>query len=144
MTPRVIHRLTAAAAWTLVGATVAANETERSPLVALRQGRELSCQPTLPYFCENMHVRCAGRTAVATFPFALRAAPGLDSVALVASDADDQLPYEHAKVEWAEDGSYLLISPRNTNGYVKLAADGKYVFRHYIQGRGVMSLGHCK
>ena len=26
----------------------------------------------------------------------------------------------------------------------KLLSDGRYVFRHYIQSRGVMSLGQCK
>ena len=144
VTPQTLHRLATAAAWTIVGTTVVANETERSPLVTLRQGGELSCQPSLPHFCENMHVRCAGQTAIATFPFRLRVAPGSNSVALAASDEDNQRQYESATVEWAEDGSCLLLSPRSSNGYVKLLEDGKYVFRHYIQGRGVMSLGHCK
>jgi hypothetical protein len=74
----------------------------------------------------------------------LRAAAGSKTVALVAQDAEDQRNYEGASSEWAEDGSYLLLSPRSTNGYVKLSSDGKYAFRHYIQSRGVMSLGQCK
>jgi hypothetical protein len=140
---RALHRLTAAAAWALVGATVAASEAERPPLLALRQGAELSCQPALPYFCENVHVRCVGLTTVAASPFKLRVAAGSPTVALVIDD-ENQARYQDAEVEWAEDGSYLLLSPRSANGYVKLLADGKYIFRHYIQGRGVMSLGHCK
>jgi len=140
---RALHRLTTAAAWTLVGATAVANNAECSPLLELRKGEELSCRPTLPHFCENMHVRCAGQTEVATFPFKLRGASGLNSIALMASDEDKQRQYEDARVEWAEDGSYLLLSARSGKGYVKLLADGNYVFRHYIQDRGVMSLGHC-
>lgn len=143
MTLRTLHRLTTAAAWALVGATVAASEAERSPLFALRQGGELSCQPTFAHFCENVHVRCAGLTTVAALPFKLRVVAGSRSVALVTGD-ENQARYEDAEVEWAEDDSYLLLSPRSANGYVKLLADGKYIFRHYIQGRGVMSLGYCK
>ena len=104
----------------------------------------MSCQPALPHFCENVHVRCAGQTAVATFAFKLRAAPAINSIALVADDGENQREYENARVEWAEDGSHLLLLPPSTSGYVKLLSDGKYVFRHYIQGRGVMSLGQCK
>lgn len=141
---RRLHRMTAAAAWTLVGTAALSIEAERPPLAALRQGGELSCRPTLPHFCENMHVRCAGQTAVATFPFRLRAASGVNFVALLASDEDNQRQYEKAGVQWAEDGSYLLLSPPGSSGYVKLFEDGRYVFRHYIQGRGVVSLGHCK
>lgn len=140
---RALHRLTTAAAWALVGATAAASEAERSPLLALRHGGELSCQPALPHFCENVHVRCTGLTTVATSAFKLRVAAGSPSVALVIGD-ENQARYQDAEVEWAEDGSYLLLSPRSANGYVKLLADGKYIFRHYTQGRGVMSLGHCK
>lgn len=144
LTLRTLHRLAIAAVWTLAATTAVASNAERSPLLALRQGEALSCQPTFSHFCENVHVRCAGQTEVATFPFRLRAASGPGSVALMAGDEDRQRQFEDASVEWAEDGSYVLLSPRGSNGYVKLLANGRYVFRHYIQGRGVMSLGHCR
>jgi hypothetical protein len=104
----------------------------------------LSCEPMLPYFCENMHVSCAGRTTIAALPFKLRMAPGINYVALVCEDQDSQGKYAGASHEWAEDGNSLLFSPRNASGYIKLLKNGSYALRHYIVGRGVMSLGQCR
>lgn len=141
---RLLHRAWVVAALTLWSAATPANEPASGPLVALRQGAELSCQSPEPYFCENMHVRCAGRTTVATFPFTLRAEAAGASVVLAPANAEGPGAYQNARVEWADDQSYLLLTPRAGNGYVKVLADGKYVFRHYIQSRGVMSLGQCR
>lgn len=91
-----------------------------------------------------MHVRCSGQTSVATFEFTLRATGNTGTVELVTAAAEFQQRYENADVEWDKDGGYVLLSPKAANGYVKLLADGKYVFRHYIQSTGVMSLGQCK
>ena len=102
----------------------------------------MSCRSPEPFFCENVHVRCAGRTPVPTFPFALRSAAG--SVVLVTEETEFQQRYEGAKVSWDEDGTYVLLQPKDAPGYVKLLADGKYVFRHYLGGQGVMSLGACR
>jgi hypothetical protein len=136
VTLRTLHAL----AWTVPWLAVAA--AADAPLDTLRQGGEVSCRSPEPFFCENVHVRCAGRTAVETFPFALRAASG--SVELVTAAQEFQRTYQDAKVEWGEGGSYVLLMPRGANGYVKLLADGKYVFRHYIGSLGVMSLGTCR
>jgi len=144
VTPQLPWQLAFAAVLAVASATAASSEAEPSAILKLREGGELSCEPALPHFCENVHVRCAGQTTVATFPFKLRAAPGSMSVVLLAQDEEDQRNYVGASSEWAEDSSHLLLSPRSVNGYVKLSSDGKYVFRHYIQGRGVMSLGLCR
>jgi hypothetical protein len=144
VTPRTPWQLAFAAAFAVASGNATSSEAEPPAFLKLRKGGELSCEPALQHFCENVHVRCAGQTTVATFPFKLRAAPESKSVALVAEDQEDQRNYVGASAEWAEDSSYLLLSPRSANGYVKLFPDGKYVFRHYIQGRGVMSLGLCK
>ena len=144
VTLRTLCQLAIAAAFAVVNTDAASAEEEPAAILKFRQGGELSCEPALPHFCENVHVRCAGQTTVATFPFKLRAVPGGKSVVLVAQDEEGQRNYAGASSEWAEDSSYLLLLPNSTSGYVKLSSDGKYVFRHYIQGRGVMSLGRCK
>ena len=143
MKPRTLHELVAVAAWLALGIGNAL-AAEPSAVLALREGGELSCEPTLPYFCENMHVSCAGRTQVSTFPFKLRHVPGGSSVALRSDDEESQSKYADGLLVWAEDGSSLLYSPRDANGYIKLLANGKYALRHYIGGRGIMSLGQCK
>lgn len=105
---------------------------------------EVSCQPTLPFFCSNMHVSCAGLTSIATFRFKLRAtgvagtiesAPGTESV---------RAPYENGGVEWDPAGAYVIVLPRTGGGYIKLFADGGYSFRHYAQHGAAMSLGRCE
>jgi hypothetical protein len=136
VTLRTLHAL----AWTVPWLAVAA--AADAPLDTLRQGGEVSCRSPEPFFCENVHVRCAGRTSVPAEPFVLRAAAG--SVELASEAPEVQRTYRGARVEWDGEGTYVLLLPRQANGYVKLLADGKYVFRHYIGSLGVMSLGTCR
>lgn len=131
-------------AWTAV--PCAADEPTASPLATLRRGGELSCQPMLPHFCENLHVRCVGQTPVATFAFTLRATLGeapAPTVAMVAEN-DAAQRFRDAQVDWADDGSEVLLTVRDGKGYVRLHADGKVVLRHYVGDRGLMSLGQCR
>jgi hypothetical protein len=125
-------------------AAAAADEATESALLQLRKAGVVSCQPVLPYFCENMHVRCSGRTSVAISPFTLRVAGGTGSLELAPVAEDVQRLYANAAVDWSKDDDYVLLSPRGSNGYLKLLSDGRFVFRYYIQSVGVMSLGSCK
>lgn len=119
-------------------------DARRSAVAKLAASGEVSCQPTLAFFCANMHVSCAGLTSIATFPFKLRAsgaagtiesAPGTDSV---------RAPYENGRVEWDPAGAYVIVLPRTGGGYIKLLADGGYSFRHYARHDAAMSLGRCE
>lgn len=142
MTSRTRQILVAAAAWLCLAGAAPAAGTADTPLLKLRQGGEVSCQAKEPFFCENVHVRCSGRTAVRTFPFALRSAAG--AVELVTAAQAFQRGYQDASVQWDKEGTYVLLLPKGTNGYLKLLAGGQYVFRHYIGSVGVMSLGTCR
>jgi hypothetical protein len=73
-----------------------------------------------------------------------RARGRADSLELVTPAEELQRRYENADVEWDKDGEYVLLQPKAAKGYLKLLGDGKYVFRHYIQDVGVMSLGKCR
>jgi len=144
VTLRTLHLLVSGIAWLGTNGAAVANETAVATLLKLRQAGEVSCQPTLPHFCENMHVRCSGQTSVPTFEFMLRTTSSTGSLELATTSEEFQQRYENANVEWDKDSGYVLLWPKATNGYVKLLSDGRYVFRHYIQSRGVMSLGQCK
>jgi hypothetical protein len=144
VTLRTLHLLVSGIAWLGENGAALANETPVAPLLKLRQAGEVACQPTLPHFCENMHVRCSGKTPVPTFEFKLRATSRTGSIELATAPEEFQRQYENANVEWDIDGGYVLLWPKATNGYVKLLSDGKYVFRHYLQSGGVMSLGRCR
>ena len=144
MTLRTLHLLVSGIAWLGTNGAAVANETAVATLLKLRQAGEVSCQPTLPHFCENMHVRCSGQTSVPTFEFMLRTTSSTGSLELATTSEEFQQRYENANVEWDKDSGYVLLWPKATDGYVKLLSDGRYVFRHYIESRGVMSLGQCK
>jgi hypothetical protein len=144
VTLRTLNLLVSGIAWLGTNGAAVANEAAVATLLKLRQAGEVSCQPTLPHFCENMHVRCSGETSVPTFEFMLRATRSTGSLELATTSEEFRQRYENANVEWDKDGGYVLLWPKATNGYVKLLSDGRYVFRHYIQSRGVMSLGQCK
>ena len=103
----------------------------------------VACAPAVPHFCANLHVSCAGVTAVPTFAFSLRVTP-----AGAALDAEGHArafveQYAGGSVEWSSDGGYVIVRPASAGGYIKLFRDGRYVFRHYPQHEGIMSLGSC-
>lgn len=105
---------------------------------------EVSCQPTLPYFCANMHVSCAGLTSIATFPFKLRASGVAGTIESAPGTESVRGPYENGRAEWDPLGVYVIVLPRRGGGYIKLLADGGYSFRHYAQHGAAMSLGRCE
>jgi hypothetical protein len=115
-----------------------------STVAKLAQTGQLACEPSLPHFCANLHVACAGKTSVATFPFRLRAGGTRGSIE--AGPEAESLPalYENAGVEWDGQGRYAMLQPASASGYVKLLADGSYSFRYYRQHTGLMSIGLCR
>ena len=119
----------------------------QSDVVAmLRDGRPLVCEPTEAFFCGNMHVSCAGKTNIATFPFHLQVS-GEKATFLRLADQDAYTElYSHSRIEWGSDAPYLVISPLTAKGYIKIFSSGRYVFRFYPskEADGVMSLGLCR
>jgi hypothetical protein len=123
----------------LVNATAVAGDA----VSRLTSTGTVNCQPILPYFCDNLHVSCSGRTTLPTFPFTLKISAAR---AWLESDADTsgiKALYENARLDRDKDGAYVLFRPHAANGYIKLLADGRYSFRHYARDLGTMSHGHC-
>ena len=109
----------------------------------LKRHGQVTCEPNGDYFCANMHVSCAGRTTVPTFPFSIRVTPA--GIALEAPHGAEAFAeqYAGAEVEWGREDHHVIIRPARAGGYIQLFQDGKYVFRHYPNAEGVMSRGSC-
>lgn len=111
----------------------------------LKRNEKISCKPIEPNFCLNMHVSCAGKTNYEAFAFSLQASDtkGTINVAKAFDQYSDL--YASANVQWSSDNSYLILSPANGKGYIKVFDNGKYVFRYYpINQEGIMSIGFCE
>ena len=124
-------------------ASAGAGAQPRDAVAKLKREGQIACEPSVPYFCVNMHVSCAGKTTVRTFPFSLRVTAmggALDAPAPAEGFVEE---YAGARVEWSSDALYVIVRPARSGGYVKLVRDGTYVFRHYPQHEGIMSLGTC-
>lgn len=109
----------------------------------LKREGHVACEPSDPYFCANMHVSCAGKTTVPTFPFSLRVTPTGGAFEAPQAGAAFVEQYAGSRVEWSSDGRYVVVHPAGSSGYIKVLRDGKYVFRHYRQAEGLMSRGTC-
>jgi hypothetical protein len=115
-------------------------------LSKLKNEVQVSCQPSQAFFCGNMHVSCAGKTNVATFPFTL-SVKGKEVQMMAPSHLEvfNRL-YGGSQIEWGTDALYGVISPVGSAGYIKIFENGNYVFRYYPsqQADGIMSLGKCE
>lgn len=118
-------------------------DAPQSAIAKLAQAGKVSCQPSLPFFCGNIHVACSGATSIKTFPFKLRATFTDGSIESTSATGGIREQYASARVEWQSDGAYVILRPRLANGYIRLLSDGTYSFRHYVQHVGMMSRGHC-
>jgi len=121
----------------------AQSDAPQTAIARLAHTGKISCQPSLPVFCSNIHVSCSGPSALRTFPFTLRATRTHGSIESTSDTAGMTEQYENGRVEWHSEDAYVILRPRQTNGYIKMLADGTYSFRHYSQYAATMSRGHC-
>lgn len=109
----------------------------------LEQAGELACQPSLPHFCANLHVACAGQLALATHAFRVRLGPDGVSVDAPPEAQATLAAYRNPRVEWAQDALSLVLLPHQGAGYIRLQTDGTFSLRHYVGHQGVMAIGRC-
>lgn len=126
-----------------LAAGLAGTKESRSAVTKLAQAGAISCQPAHPVFCSNIHVSCSGPSSLKTFSFKLRATRTQGSIEGPADTAGVAEQYANGRVEWNDKDGYVILRPRQANGYLKLLADGSYSFRHYSQHDATMSRGHC-
>lgn len=132
----------------LIGLLMSTNsmaQTEADVWGKIKNGAKLVCKPDEPNFCLNVHVSCAGKTNYQAFAFGLKTTSNKGSLSVNKEFDQFSELYASANVEWAADNSYILISPANGKGYIKMFQNGKYVFRYYPPNQeGIMSLGVCE
>ena len=112
----------------------------------LKNEVQVTCQPGQAFFCTNMHVSCAGKTNVPTFPFTLQVRRvTVELIAPTGFELFNQL-YLASQVQWGTDALYAVVTPVDSTGYIKIFHNGNYVFRYYPskQSDGIMSLGKCE
>lgn len=137
--PRDVMSVPVTAALLLLGAGVAAQPALGSPT------GELRCEPRWPQFCANVHVSCVGHTGVPARAFRLRIEGESARVSAEGDGADEVLAlYAGARLERDAQSAELFLRPQGAQGYLQLGADGRYSLRHYLQHRGVMSIGQCR
>ena len=129
----------------LFGAAGSATESSTPPSAVAQLARtgEVACVPTLPYFCSNLHVACAGRTSIQAFAFKLKATRTQGTIESAPDPENVLAQYEDGRIEWDRDGAYAILLPPQGSGYIKLLSDGSYSFRHYSPHGAVMSIGRC-
>ena len=112
----------------------------------LKNEVQVTCQPGQAFFCTNMHVSCAGKTNVPTFPFTLQVRRvTVELIAPTGFEFFNQL-YLASQMQWGTDALYAVVTPVDSTGYIKIFQNGNYVFRYYPskQSDGIMSLGKCE
>jgi len=103
---------------------------------------EVQCEPVHPVFCMNIHAGCAGRTETPALAFKLKADAGRGSIE--SPDADMRELYANGRAEWEDGETRVIVRPQRGQGYIRLLADGRYVFRYYRGDTGIMSYGSCQ
>jgi hypothetical protein len=103
---------------------------------------EVQCEPVHPVFFMNNHAGCAGRTETPALPFKLKADAGRGSIE--SPDADMRELYANGRAEWEDGETRVIVRPERGQGYIRLLADGRYVFRYYRGDAGIMSYGTCR
>ena len=112
----------------------------------LKNEVQVTCQPGQTFFCSNMHVSCAGKTNVPTFPFTLQTKEKtVELIAPTSFEVFNQL-YSASQVQWGVEALYAVVTPADSTGYIKIYQNGNYEFRYYPskQSDGIMSLGKCE
>jgi hypothetical protein len=93
---------------------------------------DFRCRPALSYFCENIHVSCAGATNIRTTPFSVSI---VEKVARV--DFEESRPPKTGRVSGTRD---LVIRLENSRDWIRIEKNGRYSQR--IHGKRGAAMGH--
>lgn len=96
----------------------------------------VTCQPALPYFCENIHVGCSGRSKVPASPFKITVNGDLAQITL--SDLR-----RAGNFNGVDDDGAVVFRLHPTQDYIKLLPSGEFNYRHYVKRGALMSYGEC-
>lgn len=100
------------------------------------EAAEVKCAPALPVFCANVHVGCAGRTAVATHGF---------KITLSGSDA--LIAFADGR-NWVADvtssSSGAVYRQRGSRDWIRIDPKGFFSQRVYRARGPMMSYGTCR
>lgn len=91
----------------------------------------LSCIPTLPFYCRNIHIGCAGRTKMKTEAFIFQ---------------DTKVTFEGGKT-WQvllhPDRGATILWRDGGKDWIRIERDGRFSLRRY-PGDAVMTRGTCR
>lgn len=96
----------------------------------------LDCAPRFPVFCANLHVGCAGRSALPAPAFRVTLGEGRAEVAF----ADGGAWRATARTSHAG----VVLRPAAGRDWIRIAPDGGYSQRIYRRRGPLMAIGRCE
>lgn len=103
---------------------------------------ELTCTPTLDHFCANIHIGCAGRSALKTWAFKITT-DGKQG-AMSSAKAQPTEPIREGEIKRDATHNSLILFLHPSKDYVRVLPTGKFSFRHYTKRGPLMTYGWCK
>ncbi len=98
--------------------------------------RAMSCAPSLPQFCANIHVGCAGRSKLATSAFRITIRRNQSRVEFAAGTGWPAVA--------TQSGGDLILRPEGGRDWIRIQPDGTFSQRIYRKGRALMTHGKCR
>jgi hypothetical protein len=103
-----------------------------SQWLALEADASTKCTPALPFYCENIHIGCAGRSKISTQGFTFR---------------EQSVVFENGTV-WnvrpREDRKALILWRQDNDDWIRIEENNRFSLRRYDHGRALMMRGHCR
>ena len=91
----------------------------------------LTCTPALPFYCQNIHIGCAGRTTMPTQSFII------DNDRVTFSDTT----LWHIRRQ--QDREAHILWRKNHRDWIRIEADGRFSLRRYDSATPMMTRGTC-
>ncbi len=107
-----------------------------------KANHNLTCTPTLAHFCANIHIGCAGRSALETWT--LRITTNDEQGVMSSVDKHPAEPARSGEIVRDAKHNSLILFLHPTKDYVRVLPTGRFNFRHYTKKGPLMTYGWCE